>query len=139
MASEMYDSGLGSGAGPGMGMADEHDGNQVVRGIFPCQSSSVSGLLRDGAHPHGSDTVRIEEMGLLDCMAFREHRQSDTLPEGRAGLHADCQLPVSGERHLVPVYLVQIIQKQWLIDMQLCNVLVRKCNSCSRTVEKTMK
>ena len=79
-----------------MGMADEHDK----------ESSAVSGLLCDSVDPYGADTFGIEEMGLLDSVAFCECCQSDSLPEGWSGVHACCKLPVSGERYMVAVHMV---------------------------------
>ena len=109
MAAERFCRRSGAGAGVRVGMADEHDGYEMVCGIFPCQSASVSGLLRDCAYPYGSDFVGVEEMGLLDCMAFCECGQSDPLPEGRSGIHADSKLPVSGQRNMVVVHMVPAI------------------------------
>ena len=109
MASEGIRGGTGPCAGSGVGLVDVDDGNEVVRGIFPCQSASVSGLLRYRADTHGADIVRPEEMGLLDSLAFCEYRQSDTIPEGGTGVHADSKLSVSGEWYMVTVYMVQTV------------------------------
>ncbi len=109
MAAEGAGCSPGAGAGSGLGMADEHDGYEMVCGLFPCQPSALSGLLRDSSDPDGPDSVRNEEMGLLDRMAFCEHSEPDALLEGRAGLHADRQLPISYKRYLVVVHLVQTV------------------------------
>ena len=45
-------------------------------------------------------------MGLLDRMAFCEYCKLDTIPAGRIGIHADSQLYVSGQWHLVIVHMV---------------------------------
>ena len=87
-------------------MADEYDGNTLARGVFPCQSASLSGLLRDCADIDGSAPFGSEEMGLLDSMALCEHCEPDALSEGGSGVHADCQLPLSCEWCMVAVHLV---------------------------------
>ena len=79
-----------------MGMVYESDGNQVVCGIFSGKSAAVPGLLCDSVDPYRSDIVSIEEMGLLDSMAFCECSQSDAVPEGWLGVYADSQLLVPG-------------------------------------------
>ena len=112
MASEGNDCRSGACAGSCVGMADEHDGYKMVRGVFPCQSSAVSGLLRDSSYTHCPDIVGIEEMGLLDCMALCEYSESDALSEGRTGLHADSQLPVPYKRHMVAVHMVQVVPQK---------------------------
>ena len=101
--------GLGTGIGTCMGMVDVDDGYAMVCGIFPGKSASVSGLLRDSVDPYRADFVGTQEMGLLDSMAVCEYRQSDAVPEGRTGVYADCQLPVSGQRRVVTVQLVQTL------------------------------
>ena len=106
MAAARRHCGSGACSGSCVGMAYEHDGYEVVCGIFPGKSSSLPGLLRDSPDIDGTDSVRAEEVGLLDSMAFRERGQPDSLPEGRTGLHAGSQLPVLGKRHLVPVHMV---------------------------------
>ena len=92
---------IGSDSGSFMGMAYEHDGNQVVCGIFSGKSAAVPGLLRDSADPYCSDIVSIEEVGLLDSMAFCECGQPDFVLEGWTGIYADCQLHVPCKRNMV--------------------------------------
>ena len=106
MASEVAGGGFGPCLGASLGMADEHDGYKVVCGIFPGQSSSISGLLRDSADSDGADFVRIEEMGLLDCLAAGQCGEPDIISEGGPGVHADSELPVPGQRHLVALHMV---------------------------------
>ena len=100
---------IGAGFGSLMGMAYESDGYQVVCGIFPSQSATIPGLLCDSVDSYSADIVSIEEMGLLDSMAFCECSQSDAVPEGRLGVYADSQLYVPCKRYMVAVHMVQII------------------------------
>ena len=102
----IFNSGFGSCTCIGVGLVDEHDGYEVVCGILPGESASISGLLCDRADPHSTDFVGVEEMGLLDCMAVCEYCKSDALSEGRTGVHADCQLPVSRQWRVVTIYMV---------------------------------
>ena len=98
--------GVGSCACPCVGLAYESDGHKVVCGILPGKSASLPGLLCDSSYIDSTDLVCIEEVGLLDSMAFCEYRQPDTLPEGWSGVYADCKLPVPDQRSLVTVQLV---------------------------------
>lgn len=92
-----------------LGLVHEHDGHEMVCGIFPGKSASVSGLLRDGAHPHSADFVGAEEVGLLDCMAFCECGEPDALSQGWPCVHAGSKLPVPDQRHMVIDHMVQAI------------------------------
>ena len=94
MAAERTGGRVCTRSGSCVGMVYEHDGNQVVCGIFPCQSASVSGLLCDSADSDCTIAVSNEEVGLLDSMAFCKCGQPDIVSESRTGVHADCKLPV---------------------------------------------
>ena len=91
MEAEGFCGGFGSNARSGLGLVDEHDGYALVCGIFPSESASVSGLLRDGADFDGPNIVGSKEMGLLGGLAVCEHCKLDFISEGRVGVHADCQ------------------------------------------------
>ena len=115
MAAARRHRGVGACACPCVGLVHEHDGHEVVCGIFPCKSSPISRLLCDSPDTHSTDFVCIEEVGLLDRMAVCEHSQPDPLPEGRPGVHADRQLSVPGQRHMVAVHMVQALPQRRVI------------------------
>ena len=69
----------------------------------PC---TVSGCMRDGAHPCGPVPFGHKEMGLLDCLAAGQHHTAHPPHFRRPCIHADCMLTVPDQWNMVTLHMV---------------------------------